>query len=156
MRFATVAAMALAVLLAAGSAYAEAGVGTVKGSVVDKDGKGVADVMVKVVAPPAKKEGGAKKDMAEGAPKAEKAAAKSAKTDADGKYVIVDVPAGTYNVMAMGTAGAGKTKAPVTVVAGQETQVDPIVITPRAPKGPKADGGAEKAPKGPKGPKKAE
>lgn len=107
------AAMGLLIGFSALSAKAadDAKKGTISGTVVDKDGKGVAGANVAVNKAPAGKAGkqgaaDAPKNQAD-EPKAGKAAKKkapdalfTATTDADGKFTIKDVPAGEYRVTA--------------------------------------------------------
>jgi hypothetical protein len=135
------AAMGLLIGISTLSANADdAKKGTISGTVVDKDGKGVAGADVAVTKPPAGRAGkqGAPAAAAKQAdePKAGKAAKKKAAealfkatTDADGKFTIKDVPAGEYRVSAT-LAGKSHGAENVTVTDGTATVTISLKDTP--------------------------
>jgi protocatechuate 3,4-dioxygenase beta subunit len=106
--------------------------GTVSGTVVDKDGKPVANASVGVFTADMahkhqadKKAEGAETDKNKaGKEKGEKAKpVAEATTDSEGKYTIKDVPAGDY-VVRVNVKGQGRAVQKVTVKAGESTTAD--------------------------------
>ena|SRR5258706_11797540 len=116
---------------------AATGGGTVTGTVVDKDGKAVEGVKVRIMKPTQRGArgggaGGAAPKVAD-APADKPAAGAGGRqrpapvaegtTDKDGKFSIANVPAGEYAVMAV-QQGAGMARSKVTVKDGETVSVD--------------------------------
>jgi protocatechuate 3,4-dioxygenase beta subunit len=112
--------------------------GTVTGTVVDKDGKPVANCQVRLFHPSGKAANHKKKDNNTGedqsAVRADHKAQTLAKgnrptpvasttTDNDGKFTLNDVPAGNYMVIA-NQRGVGNAREKVTVKAGETATVE--------------------------------
>ncbi len=113
---APLAALVLVFAFSALLAAAEpAGKGTVTGTVLDKDGKAIADIEVRLMVP-ARSAGNQPAAGGRVQPVA------SATTDADGKFTMKDVPAGDYAVVAR-SKEKGIARARVTVVADQSATV---------------------------------
>jgi len=117
-------------------AASNAGNGSVTGTVT-KDGKALADVPVRLLAAPARKQSTtAPAGNAGGAGRAKRQVVAEATADANGKFTLSDVPAGTYRVVAgkRGSGGAGGEVgvARVTVASGQTVQVTLNVAPPNA------------------------
>jgi hypothetical protein len=111
-----------------------AGKATVNVTVVDKDGKGVEGVRVRLMAAP-------KPDAAAAAePKADEAPAAKPKpkpvaqgtTDASGKAALVNVPDGEYTLMAS-LKGGGSGKETVKVEGGKDVSVN-VTLKDKKPK----------------------
>jgi hypothetical protein len=132
---------------------APAGKATVNVTVVDKDGKGVENVRVRLVAAPkpdAAAEPKAAKPQAAGdtpseTPKKSKGGAKAVAegtTDKDGKVALANVPDGDYTVAA-GSKGGPAGKETVKVDGGKDVSVT-VTLKDRKPKGGATAGGDAK------------
>lgn len=131
--------------------------GSVAGKVVDKDGKGVANAQVRLVAPqPAGGGRGGRGGAGEGAAPAPRKQqlqdggrgrqppgggrgqrprpVATATTDADGKFAMKDVPVGDYTIVAF-AANVGMGRANVQVEAGKEASVEIALTQPPPQRG---------------------
>ncbi len=104
--------------------------GTVTGSVVDKDGKAVADMEVRIMKPMTRPNaaGGAPAPAAKAAGAGGRGGARPApvatgKTDEKGNFKIENVPAGDYMVMVRDTTKNVGAREKVTVEAGKTVDV---------------------------------
>jgi hypothetical protein len=149
-------ALAVAVALSLASHARAADNGKVTGKVLDKDGKGVAGVKVRLVAPTDQK--GHKKSDAPTSEKPAKAKGERPKpvaegtSESDGSFTLADVPVGDYVLMARGKGqGAGQAREKVTVKAGETSNVEL-----KLQEGKRAGGGGGAKKEGKKEAKKAE
>jgi len=108
--------------------------GTVEVTVQDKDGKPVEGATVRVTVTNKSAKGAAK--LADTPAPAEKPAhpapVAEAKTGADGKAKLENVPAGDYN-LAANLKGQGSARQKITVKAGESVSVE-LKLAPRQPK----------------------
>ena len=141
-------ALALIVSFTAARAAAEekqpAGKGTITGTVKDKDGSPVASAPVRLFNPMEQRKKPAAETQAAdpAAPGADKVKKEKptpvaeATTDAEGKFTLPDVPAGSYRVVCA-VKGKGRGNQKVEVKAGETATVD-IKLAEQAAKKPKA------------------
>lgn len=150
--------LAAAVSLALGVSAAVVGGATVSGKVVDEQGAVVANVRVAVMPMPNRdaapapkaaqdqkpdKKPGKKPDAPGGGPgdRPRPQPIAETETDADGKFSMTGIPAGTYMVVA-GGRGVGVGRQRVELAEGQTLEVE-LKLMPRPPRQP----GGEPAPK---------
>lgn len=122
---AAAAPLGLLILWSAQSAKAAdvpAGKGTVTGTVLDKEGKGVAGAEVTLSRPILKRQAKLPRPVDKAAPDRRAEVIAKATTDADGMFTIKDVPAGDY-MIACRVEGKGVARATVTVAADQTVTV---------------------------------